>query len=127
MQAADLIATWRERAATLRPYAAPAARAFDAAADELESVVGAPPAAAELTVEELAERLRRGASTIRTLLAAGEFPAAYKLRGKSWRIPAPDVAAFQEREAEKHGMKSREFRTRRAADTGEWRRHLRAG
>lgn len=40
----------------------------------------------DLTVEEVAEKVGRAVSTVRTWLIAGDL-RGYKLNGKSWRIP----------------------------------------
>jgi hypothetical protein len=42
----------------------------------------------------------RSESTMRTRLERGEFPGAYKLEGKQWRIPRAAVRAFRESERE---------------------------
>jgi excisionase family DNA binding protein len=79
-----------------------------------------------LTVEQIAERLGRSPSTVRGWLAEGCFPNAHKLRGRSWLIPAADLAAFlagpsqpaQERDVEQgRGLGS--------DDLGSWRKHMR--
>jgi excisionase family DNA binding protein len=41
----------------------------------------------DMTAEEVGQHLGRAPSTVRNLCAAGEFPGAYKLNGKDWRIP----------------------------------------
>jgi excisionase family DNA binding protein len=91
--------------------------AADAAAD----------ASGSLTVEELAERLRRSRSTVRGWLADGRFPGAYKRGRREWRVPADDVAAFEAEEAERYRAgQQREARsgTGGPADTSTWRQHL---
>jgi excisionase family DNA binding protein len=50
------------------------------------------------TVEQVAENLCVHPSTIRRLIYAGRFPAAFSVgtKSKKWRIPESDVARFQE-------------------------------
>src|SRR4051812_42516508 len=50
--------------------------------------------AADPTVETIAARYGRAASTVRGWCEAGRFPGAYKL-GREWRIPAAGVSAFE--------------------------------
>jgi excisionase family DNA binding protein len=54
----------------------------------------------DLTVQEAADRLRISRRTMMSLIAAGEFPHAYKA-GKfwnsGWRIPEHDLTAFTAR------------------------------
>jgi excisionase family DNA binding protein len=47
----------------------------------------------DLTVEELAEKVGRAVSTVRTWLIAGDL-RGYKLNGKSWRIPQSALRAY---------------------------------
>lgn len=49
----------------------------------------------DLTVQQVAQRFNRGASTVRTWCEQQRFPNAYRLNGREWRIPAGDVTAFQ--------------------------------
>lgn len=52
--------------------------------------------AADLTIAAVAQRFGRHSSTVRAWLEAGEFPGAYKLKGREWRIPAGSLAAFED-------------------------------
>jgi hypothetical protein len=55
------------------------------------------PAAApvDATVQSVAARYGRRASTIRGWCEAGRFPGAYKLHGREWRIPRAAFEAFE--------------------------------
>lgn len=70
----------------------------------------------DLTVPELGALFARSESTMRTRLERGEFPGAYKLGGKQWRVPRAAVATFREAQA-------RQTRTGEATVTslGDWR------
>lgn len=71
-------------------------------------------------VEEVAERFDRCAATVRSWCQDGRLPGAYKLRGRTWRIPASAVRKFEREQAEEdrrppalgHG---------REVDLGGWR------
>jgi hypothetical protein len=68
----------------------------------LELLAGAPAQvpteapARDLTVADLAGHFGRSPGTIRAWLEAGRFEGAYKLRGKSWRVPVGALAGFVE-------------------------------
>jgi helix-turn-helix protein len=51
----------------------------------------------EPTVAEVARRFRRSKSTIRSWLAAGLIPDAYKRRRLGWRVPSACLASFTAR------------------------------
>lgn len=83
----------------------------------------------DLTVKQLAERFGRGDSTIRSWLAMGALPGAYRLHGREWRIPISAVTDMQRTEAARSRTRTASSETRRSSmpDTpnlGEWRRHL---
>jgi excisionase family DNA binding protein len=52
-------------------------------------------APADLTVAEVAARFGRQRSTVRGWLERGDFPGAYRLHGREWRIPAAALASFE--------------------------------
>lgn len=52
----------------------------------------------DLTVTDLAARFDRKPSAVRAWLERGDFPQAYKLNGREWRVPASSVEAFQMRQ-----------------------------
>lgn len=51
----------------------------------------------ELTVAEVARKMTRSASTIRSWCP--DIPGAYKLHGKDWRIPRAGLRAYLDRQA----------------------------
>jgi len=83
----------------------------------------------DLSVGELAIRLKRPRSTIRAWVAAGRFKGAYKLSPRDWRVPAAAVTAFIEaRESAAPSpsnappVRRRRFRAvEREADLSAWR------
>jgi excisionase family DNA binding protein len=54
-----------------------------------------PPTHADLTVAELCARFGRKKSAVRAWLERGDFPGAYRLRGREWRIPPEALGAFE--------------------------------
>ena len=62
------------------------------------AVTPAPPARVDLTIRDLAQLFGKRPSTVRPWVARGDFPGAYKLHGKEWRVPASAVEAFQNRQ-----------------------------
>lgn len=71
----------------------------------------------------LSATAHRAESTIRTWLAEGRFPAAYRLHGREWRIPRDDVAAMQREESQRRHRAAAQPREPNI-DTGAWRKHL---
>ena len=49
----------------------------------------------DLTIQDLAERFGKRPSTLRAWVERGDFPGAYKLHGKEWRVPRRAVEDFQ--------------------------------
>jgi excisionase family DNA binding protein len=99
--------------------------------DDLEAMVGEcapvraePEPIAGLTVPALAAELGRSDSTVRGWLAAGEFPNAYKLQGKEWRIPQSDVHAFIESQRSPRIEESAAPLPYGDDDLGSWRKHI---
>ncbi len=85
----------------------------------------APEGAAELTIEDVARRFGRSRSTVRGWLEARRLPGAYKLRGRSWRIPPAALEVFVA--AEQWALPSRQApapvrRLRRGESLGDWRK-----
>src|SRR5437762_30891 len=58
-------------------------------------VAPAPPAGVDLTIRGLAHLFGKQPSTARAWVERGDFPGAYKLHGKEWRVPVSGVDAFQ--------------------------------
>lgn len=52
---------------------------------------------ADLSVEQLATLFGKRPSTVRAWLEAGACPQAYKLNGKTWRVPRDAALAMQAR------------------------------
>jgi hypothetical protein len=76
---------------------------------------GGPPA--DLTVADLCTWFRRKPSAVRAWLERGDFPEAYKLKGRDWRVPAAAVEAFRANQARDVGE-----RAPAEGDLGAWRR-----
>ena len=62
------------------------------------AVTPAPPARVDLTIRDLAILFGKQPSTVRGWVERGDFPGAYKLHGKEWRVPVSAVEAFQNRQ-----------------------------
>jgi excisionase family DNA binding protein len=54
------------------------------------------PAGMDLTCRQLADMLGRDGSTVRGWVSRGDFPGAYRLHGREWRIPADALHVWQE-------------------------------
>ena len=82
----------------------------------LPAVTPALPARVDLTIRDLAEMFGKQPSTVRAWVERGDFPGAYKLHGKEWRVPVSGVEAFQnhQRDGAQPGRHSR-------AGLSEWR------
>lgn len=80
----------------------------------------APALAVDLTVEEVAALMRRGASTIRTWLARGELPGAYRNHGREWRIPRSAVEAMQRAQVKRGPEKT----ATPPVELSDWRKHM---
>jgi excisionase family DNA binding protein len=78
----------------------------------------------DLTVSELATRLGKGASTVRTWLLRGELPGAYRMHGREWRIPVNAIEAMQRAQAKRHRDTATSTLSNDATDLSEWRKHL---
>src|SRR5712691_11704859 len=62
------------------------------------------PALIDLTIGDLARLFGKRPSTVRAWVERGDFPGAYKLHGKEWRVPVSAVETFQNRQ--RRGVKS---------------------
>jgi len=56
------------------------------------------PARLDLTIRDLAQLFGKQPSTVRVWVERGDFPGAYKLHGKEWRVPVSAVDSFQNRQ-----------------------------
>ena len=74
---------------------------------------------ADLTVAELAARFGKRPSTVRAWVERGEFPGAYRLHGREWRIPAAALATF-EAQARSSSKPERQGRGK-TVNLGSWR------
>src|SRR3989454_8549963 len=61
-------------------------------------VAPAPAALVDLRIRDLAQVFAKRPSTVRAWVERGDFPGAYKLHGKEWRVPVSAVEAFQDRQ-----------------------------
>ncbi|SRR5712691_1929462 len=62
------------------------------------AVTPAPPTRVDLTIRDLAQLFGKQPSTVRAWVERGNFPGAYKLHGKEWRVPVSAVESFQNRQ-----------------------------
>jgi excisionase family DNA binding protein len=65
----------------------------------LDGLEEPPPVSIDLTVKQAALLFGKAESTVRAWVEAGEFPGAYRLHKKQWRIPTAAITAFQARQA----------------------------
>ena len=63
----------------------------------------APPTLVDLTIRDLAQAFGKRPSTVRAWVERGDFPGAYKLHDKEWRVPTSAVEAFQDRQRMRAG------------------------
>ncbi len=56
------------------------------------------PAPIDLTIGDLGRLFSKRPSTVRGWVERGDFPGAYKLHGKEWRVPASALETFQKRQ-----------------------------
>lgn len=77
------------------------------------------PAGADLTVEQVAERMDRRPGTVRNWIRAGDLDA-YLFRGKEYRVTEQALARFVQQQ---RGGQQKETATEEA-DLGAWRKHL---
>lgn len=73
----------------------------------------------DLTAQDVAERLKTTASTVRKMCGAGELPGAYRLRPgrpkSPWRIPEEAIEEHRRRKAGTHVPRSRQWREKALA------------
>src|SRR6059036_1903902 len=81
-------------------------------------VQGAPSASfVDLTIQELATMFGKRPSTVRGWIERGDFPGAYKLHGKEWRVPPSALDAFQQAQRARSANPQAEAK----ADLSAWR------
>jgi hypothetical protein len=59
-------------------------------------VSSAPIAPVDLSIRGLAQLFGKQSSTVRAWVERGDFPGAYKLNGKEWRVPLGALEGFQD-------------------------------
>ena len=73
-----------------------------------------------LTLGEAGELVGRSPSTIRTWANSGQLDGAFKLQGRSWRIPESAIESFIERQqSDEHEPPT--VRSEGPVDLGAWR------
>jgi hypothetical protein len=77
--------------------------------------------AVDYTVADLAQLFGKQPSTARSWLEAGLFPGAYKLRGRSWRVPRAAMLAFQQRERARPVQEGQPAPDGSAGSLSDWR------
>src|SRR5712671_1260064 len=77
----------------------------------------APPARVDLTIGDLAQLFGKQPSTVRGWVERGDFPGAYKLHGKEWRVPPSALDAFQQAQRARSANPQAEAK----ADLSAWR------
>jgi hypothetical protein len=82
----------------------------------------AQPLAVDFTVTDLVALFGKRPSTVRSWLEAGLFPGAFKLRGKTWRVPRSAVEAFQARERGQGGNDPPPLPRRASASLSDYRK-----
>ena len=84
---------------------------------------GSCPIMPDLTVDDIMTATQRQRPTVIGWIRGGDFPGAYKLNGREWRIPQTDWTAFLER---KRNCKqpNEPANNGRRVDLGRWRAHM---
>ena len=76
---------------------------------------------ADLTLEQVADKVGRAPSTVRGWCNSGRMAGAYRLRGREWRVPQDALRRFVEAERNQEGRPST-VRSRGPVDLGSWRK-----
>ena len=79
---------------------------------------------AALDVDAAGELLGRSASTVRDYCRRDLLPAAYRQRGKEWRIPPDAIRAFQADEARGEARRTNGAGDRQDDDLSAWREEI---
>ena len=61
----------------------------------------------DLTLSEVADRVGRAPSTVRSWCSRGLLTGAYRLNGRDWRIPAPALDTFLEAQGTRQAAASK--------------------
>jgi hypothetical protein len=77
----------------------------------------------DLTVDDIMTATQRQRPTVIGWIRGGDFPGAYKLNGREWRIPQTDWTAFLERKRNCCATDPPATVGRRV-DLGRWRAHV---
>jgi excisionase family DNA binding protein len=94
-----------------------------AADSDTPSIAPAESPVVDLSVAEVAQRFRKGPSTIRQWCQSGELAGAYRLHGKGWRVPLSAIEAMQRAQASKHATMATSKQAP-SDDLGAWRAHV---
>ena len=98
----------------------PPGTAVSVSREDLLEALAAVPHGGDLTVAEVAKRLRRSRSSVRGYLERGEL-RGYRFRRREWRVTPAAVAEFEERE--RTGTRQgRRAPTGRSVELGQWRK-----
>ncbi len=76
-----------------------------------------------LALEEAGEVVGRSPSTIRTWANSDQLEGAFKLQGRSWRIPESAIQRFVERQQSSE-HEPRTVRNSGSVDISAWREHI---
>lgn len=60
--------------------------------------------ASDLTIAGLAQLFGKRPSTVRAWVERGDFPGAYKLHGREWRVPLSAVESFRDSQRRLNGL-----------------------
>ena len=105
------------------------AELLDEDAATVEPVIrgnGSDPIMPDYTVDDIMTAMGRERSTVIGWIHHGDFPGAYKLNGREWRIPRGDWEAFLNRK--RHGRKQEPAAPGgHPVDLGRWRKQFGRG
>jgi predicted DNA-binding transcriptional regulator AlpA len=84
---------------------------------------GSDPVMPDLSVDDIMTATSRERSTVIGWIHDGDFPGAYKLNGREWRIPRADWTAFLDRERQGRPAEPAPSGGQ-AVDLGRWRKQF---
>lgn len=70
----------------------------DRSTEASRSTGPAPRSLVDVTIRDLAQLFGKRASTVRAWVERGDFPGAYKLHGREWRVPVSAIEAFKDQQ-----------------------------